>query len=503
MLELHISTSGFFLMPDSYYYVYEQSTNNVLTAGNLSILQQIFDNFASSPGTIILDYFLKLIANLDTVFISIFEGIFGYILLFVFMLLLLRNLYNSFNYKIALIAVFSSGFTAVFSPIYTYSIDAYLQFLIVLVFVISRSLKDANLRIEDIMILVVATISMVIKYLPLGIFTIIIMTLLLLLIAILRESKNRIKLFLLILLISLITISIYFTYLGQYFYSDFNVFTKTIVKFIKFEQITSMYKVIESRVRYDWTYTLLWILSLFRYMLAIAIILFLLVILTVPKIRKLIMLYESKSVVSFNALGVLLYLVGIGIYIFVSWVSDYGLRLYTLSYASYVTSVYTILRYSRYDYKILSKVWLRLRSLIIILIVLALVGALVSPITAIYYGVKGFSLSVQYRYGQEGLWTSTYVKEKLIDMQAIRIVATYRYIYLFSRYGIAYYILYTETDTNLSKMVKEKTLLIIPSKITEIPDATFGPISRETLEKLYLDANIILNTGISVSFYGL
>jgi hypothetical protein len=236
-------------------------------------------------------------------------------------------------------------------------------------------------------------------------------------------------------------------------------------------------------------------------MLTFAIVIFLLVVLAAPKVRRLIMLHEFKSIVAFNVLGALLYIVGVGMQVLVSWASDYGSRLYILSYVIYVTSVYTILKYSGYEYKILSKAWLRLRSIIIISMILALLGTLVSPVATIYYGVKGFSLSVQYRYGQEGLWVSTYVKEKLIDVQAIRIVATYRYIYLFSRYGIAYHILYTETDTHLNEIIKEKTLLIIPLGITEIPDATFGPISRETLKKLYLDANIILSTSMSVSFY--
>ena len=69
VVELFVITSRFSLLPNSYYYVYEHSIIAVVASGHLGALRWTFDNFASSPGTILLSSFLGLIPGLGVLYI--------------------------------------------------------------------------------------------------------------------------------------------------------------------------------------------------------------------------------------------------------------------------------------------------------------------------------------------------------------------------------------------------------------------------------------------------
>jgi len=490
MVQLFAGTSGFYLLPDSYYYVYEHSINAVIADGHLEVLRSTFDNFASSPGTIILNCFLSLVARMDVLSISFMEGLMVNLLIFLFVLLWMRSLYDNFDYAIGVVSLFSAGFTVIFHPVLTYGSDAYLVLLLVLSLLASEAFKVGSLRAEFIMVLTILTVSMMVKYLPMGIYMLTVILLLLLFLAILRVNLGRIKL---ITLVSFVIVLVYFMYMGLFFFGDFNAFIHTIIENIKFEQLQHAQMVVVARIQYDLVYSLLYLLSLLRFTLVFAILIH--IILTFFMGRKTKVTYQ---VLAFNLLGSLLYISGLIIYILTSTISDYGARIISVSYAFYSTTVYSTLLYIKYDKESRSRLFVILRIGVILFAILSTLGSILTPVTRAYYEVRGFDWSTQYNYGREGLWTSTFINEMLDRSSPNKIAGTYRYIYLFSRYGITYTIL--DTRTNISNIMGSDSLLVIPMGIIKKPDKSFGPISHEDFLRLVFFRNIVLNTGLSGIF---
>jgi len=490
MVRLFARTSGFSLLPDPYYYVYEHSINAVIAYGHLEVLRNVFDNFASSPGTIILSCFLSLVTGMDVLSISFMEGLMANLLSFLFVLLWLRSLYDNFDYAVGVVSSFSAGFTAIFYPILTYSSDAYLVLLLVLSLLASEAFKVGPLRAEFIVVLTILTVSMVMKYLPMGIYMLTVMLLLLLFLAILRVDLGRIKL---ITLISFAIVSIYFMYMGLFFFRDFNAFIHTIIENIEFERLQYTQRAVAARVQYDLVYSILYLLSLLKFTLVSIILIH--PILTFFMRRKTEVTYR---VLTFNLLGSLLYIVGVVIYVLMIAISDYGNRIISLSYAFYCTTIYSVLLYIKYGKGNRSRLFIILRAGVILFATLSALGSILTPIAQAYYEVRGLDWSTQYNYGQEGLWTSTFINEMLDRPSLNRITGTYRYIYLFSRYGITYAIL--NARTNISSIMNGDSLLVIPMGITKKPDASFGPISHEDFLRLVFSRNIVLSTGLSAIF---
>lgn len=489
MMQLFVKTSRLSLLPDPYYYIYEHSTNMVIVNGHLGVLRITFDNFASSPGTVILKCFLSLVTGMDVLSISFMEGLLAYLLFFLFVLLWLRSLYDNFSYIIGVISLLSAGFTVISSPIFTYGSDAYLILLLILV-ILSRVFKAKPLRAESIIVLTIFTISMVVKYLPMGIYMLAVMLLLLFFLAILRVDLRHIKL---VVLISFATVSVYYVYIGHFFFGDFNAFIRTIIENIKFEQVQYTQRVVTTRIGYDPIYSFLYPLSLLRFTLIFLILTYSIVAFLIRKEPKI-----PHQVLAFNLLGSPLYIVGVIIYVLASSISDYGTRIISVSYAFYSTIIYSVLLHIKYVKGNGSRLFIILRAGATLLVVLSMLGSISTPIALMYYEVKGFDWSTQYNYGQEGLWTSTFIKEVLDQSLLNKITGTYRYIYLFSRYGITHTILYAKADVN--NIANRDSLIVIPVGITKKPDASFGPVSYEDLLRLMVSKGIVLNTGLSAIF---
>jgi len=488
MLELFATTSRFSLLPSSYYYVYEHSINAVIADGHLEILRNTFNNFASSPGTIILNCFLVLISGLDILTLSFIEGLLAFLLLFLFAFIWLRNLYHNFDYTLGIFSLIIAGFTAVSFPLLTYGSHAYLLLLLILSFPFSRLLNAKTLSIAHIVILVISVTSMVVEYLPMGIYMLVSMLLLLMFMAVLRADLKHIKL---LVLVSVTVISTYYVYMGQFFFEDFNFFIYTIVKNIKFEQLQYTQRTVAIRMQYDQVYSFLYPLSLLRFVLVFLILLYFYLILFMKRKIEI-----SRQLMALNLLGMILYIIGVAIYILVSTVSDYGIRIISISFSYYLTTVYSTLLYIKLNKEEGSRLFSVFRVAIILFATLSALGVILTPIVRIYYEVKGFDLSSQYKYGEEGLWTSTFINNKLDQSMLNKISGTYRYIYLFSRYGIPYTIF--NTRTNIRSLANIDSLIVIPMDIIERSDASFGPISHKDFLELVFAKNIILNTGFSV-----
>jgi len=488
MLELFATASRFSLLPDSYYYVYERSINAVIANGHLEILRNTFDNFASSPGTIILNCFLVLIPGLDIPSLSFIEGLMIFLLLFLFAFIWLRNLYHNFDYALGIFSLIIAGFTAVFLPMLTYGSHAYLLLLLILSFPFSRLLNTKTLSVAPVIVLVISVTSMVVEYLPVGIYMLASMLLFLMFMAVLRTDLKHIKL---LVLVSLIVISMYYVYMGQFFFEDFNFFIHTIVENLKFEQLQYTRRTVAIRMQYDQVYSFLYPLSFLRFVLVFLILLYFFLILFMKRKIEI-----SRQLMALNLLGALLYIIGVAIYVLVSTISDYGARIISVSYSYYLTTVYSTLLYIKLNKEKGSRLFSILRVAIVLFTTLSALGAILTPIARIYYEVKGFDLSTQYKYGEEGLWTSTFINNKLNQSMLNKVSGTYRYIYLFSRYGIPYTIF--NTGTNIRSLANIDSLIVIPMDIIEKSDASFGPISRKDFLELVFAKNIILNTGFSV-----
>lgn len=489
MIRLYVLTSGFSLLPNQFYYVYEGGVNSVLYAGNLNVLKVKFDNFASSPGTIILNCYLSLISGLNLILISSIEGILVYLLYTLLIFLLLRKLYDNLNYKIAFISLISSGFPAIIFPIFTYSHDAYLLFLMVFLLIISN-VPAANTKIEHVVLFVILVTSIVIKYLPMGIYMLTIIILFLLMLRALRVKKVHITPFIFIMIIIILG---YFIFWGQFFFTDFRSFIQTIAKSLTFKQLMFNQQLFLTQLQYgDSLYRFFRLLSMLRFTVIFLVLMqpLLFLIEGSPKSSRL------KTVLIIGLLGSLLYTIGIIPYFFVGFLSDYGMRILFASHAFYTITIYNVLLslYKR-NQNVKSRLFNVLKFLIMAIALVATVGSLLSPIVKIYEELMGFNLSNQYKYGYEGLSTSTFIKETL-DHQRVKIVGSYRYIYLFSRYGISYMFI---DYTSVNEIAKYNVLIVIPIDITKKPDAKFGPIPYEVFQGLVLSKNIILNTGLSVS----
>jgi len=427
---------------------------------------------------------------MDVLSISFMEGLIVNLLIFLFALLWLRSLYNNFDYAVGVVSLFSAGLTAIFHPILTYGSDAYLVLLLVLSLLASKAFKVGPLRAESIIVLKILMVSMLVKYLPIGIYMLTVMLLLPLFLAILRVNFGRIKL---IIVDSFVIVSTYFIYMGLFFFDDFNAFIRTIIKNIKFEQLQYAQIAVMARIQYDPVYSLLYSLSLLRFAL--------LFIILIHPILAFFMRRKTKvayQVLAFNLLGSLLYIIGVVIYVLISTISDYGTRLISVSFAFYSTTVYSALLYIKHGKENRSRLSIILRAGVILFAILSALGSILTPIARAYYEVRGLDWSTQCNYGQEGLWTSTFINEMLDRPSLDKIMGTYRYIYLFSRYGITYTIL--DARTNISDIVNSDSLLVIPMGITKKPDASFGPISHEDFLRLVFSRNIVLSTGLSVIF---
>lgn len=383
VVELFVITSRFSLLPNSYYYVYEHSIIAVVASGHLGALRWTFDNFASSPGTILLSSFLGLIPGLGVLYISFMEGLLSILLLLLFAFIWLRSMYGDLDYMIGVASIFSAGFTAVFYPIFTYETHAYLILLLILTFPLFRMmLKARSLRIEDTIVLTISTVSMVVAYLPMGIFMVALASLLLFFLAVLRVNLKYIKLF---TILSFTIIFIYYVYMGQFFFSDFNAFIHSIVENIRFEQLQYAQKVVATRIKYDPVYSLLYLLSLLRFTLVFLIILYSLFTLSSKRRTE-----RPHQVIAFDLLGSLLYIAGLAIYVPVSSLSDYGTRIINIGYACYLTTVYSALLYTKYNREKGSKQFSIFRVAVALFAVLSALGAILTPIAQIYYGIKGF-----------------------------------------------------------------------------------------------------------------
>jgi hypothetical protein len=190
-------------------------------------------------------------------------------------------------------------------------------------------------------------------------------------------------------------------------------------------------------------------------------------------------------------------------YVLVSSLSNYGLFILTLSYAIYATTVYIILTNDKHNTGgslfgsfNLSSI---LRFLIFLLAMISLIGSIFTPLARIYYDIRGLNLSSQYNYGQEGLWVSTFTKDFVDKLLLKDIISTYRYIYLFSRYGISYQILGLQINIDIKSFIHNRnTLMIIPLDITRKADVLYGPISYDDFQELTLYRNIFLNSGLMI-----
>jgi hypothetical protein len=419
------------------------------------------------------------------------EGLLSILLLLLFAFIWLRSMYGDLDYMIGVASISSAGFTAVLYPIFTYETHAYLILLLILTFPLFRMmLKARSLRIEDTIVLTISTVSMVVAYLPMGIFMITLASLLLFFLAVLRVNLKYIKLF---TILSFTIIFIYYVYMGQFFFSNFNAFIHSIVENIRFEQLQYAQKVVATRIKYDPVYSLLYLLSLLRFTLVFLIILYSLFTLSSKRRTE-----RPHQVIAFDLLGSLLYIAGLAIYVPVSSLSDYGTRIINIGYACYLTTVYSALLYTKYNREKGSKQFSIFRVAVALFAVLSALGAILTPITKMYYEVKGFDWSTQYNYGEEGLWTSTFINNMLDQSLLNKISGTYRYIYLFSRYGIPYIIF--NSWTNISSVANSDSLVVIPTGIMEKPDAGFRPIPSGDFLKLVFAKNIVLNTGLSVVF---
>ena len=494
IIQLYVMTSQFSLLQDPYLYVYEHSINAVITKGSIYVLYEIFDNFASSPGTILLGSFLSLALGMNILYTMYIGGLAIYILIFLLVLLLLRNLDNNrFDYKAGLMAIFSAGYTALYDPILAYGSIAYIILLTVLSLIFKIYRKDV-LKVEYVIVLVILIVSMNLHYLPMGLFLLTIISLLVIILIISRIKLGCIKS---VLLISLIIVSAYYVYMGQFFFGDFNAFIYTITN-IRLEQRFYIQRTVVSRLSYDPLYSILYSISLLRFSLALIIIFYLFLILLIK--RKIL---SSNFVLAFGLLGAFLYFVGFVPYVFVSLSSDYGLRIFVLSYAIYATTVYVILTTDKHNTGgglfglfNLSSI---LRFLIFLLAMISLIGSIFTPLARIYHDIRGFNLSSQYNYGQEGLWVSTFIKDFVHKSLPKDIISTYRYIYLYSRYGIYHQILGLHINIDIKSVIDNRnTLMIIPLAITRKADVFYGPISYDDFQELILYKNIFLNSGLTI-----
>jgi hypothetical protein len=355
-------------------------------------------------------------------------------------------------------------------------------------FPFSRLLNAKTLSTAHVIVLVILVTSMVVEYLPLGIYMLASMLLLLMFMAVLRADLKYTKLFVLVLFT---VISMYYVYMGQFFFGDFNSFIHTIGENIKFEQIEYSRRTVAIRMQYDQMYSFLYLLSLLRFVLVFLILLYFFLIFFIKRKIEI-----PRQLMALNLLGTLLYIIGVAIYVLVSTISDYGVRIISVSHSYYLTTVYSTLLCIKLNKEKGSGIFYILRVAIVLFATLSALGAILTPIARIYYEVKGFDLSTQYKYGEEALWVSTFINNKLDQSMLNKISGTYRYIYLFSRYGISYTIF--NTGTNIHSLANIDSLIVIPMDIIEKSDASFGPISRKDFLELVFAKNAILNTGLSV-----
>jgi len=492
--ELFVSTSHLTLLPNSFYYVYESSVKSIVERGDIEELSKIFDNFASSPGTIILLSSLNVISGLNTKMILNLMGALYEVVYLALIWLFIKALYNNLNLKLILISVISSGVPAIVKPIFDYGSDTYVM-LILLIFLLIRNLRNEQVRYSDAFMMTVLTISMLFKYLPMGLFLI---ALLILVLTILRTVRMLRMQFVIVSAVIAMMVLAYFIYMGMYFYADFRSFIFSIIKYLKFETVIYVRSITAQRTQLDALYSLLYMISLSRFFIFIPITFYSL----------LLILYRNKTTwwkffstgaTLVSILGSLLYITGFLIYVFVSSFTDYGTRIFSLGLTFYVITVYSLLliiiQYAR-TLGIRNNLLIKFFNFIIVMFVtIAFVGSIITPISRMYFEVRGLDLSTQYKYGYEALFTSSFIAKFTESFDYKNIIASYRYIYLTSLYGIDYYDL---RYIDLKRLREINAIIILPTEITTLPDSGFGPLPKELVQVLFYDRDILFNSGMSV-----
>jgi len=495
-VQLFVSTSCLTLLPSSFYYVYENSVESVVQQGNIGELSKIFDNFASSPGTIILLGSLNAVTGLNVNTLLNLLGISYEVVYFTLIWLFMKVLYNDLNPGLAFASIISSGALAIAQPTFSYGSDAYVMLILLMVF-LTKILKNGGPRYSSAILMVILAISMLIKYLPMGLFLLVLIILAVVILRIIGALRMR---FIMISTVVATIVLAYFAYLGVFFYADFRSFIYSIIRYLEFETIMNVQAVVARRIQSDAFYHILYLMSLLRFSVFIPLAFY----------PILLLLYNKKNwemfpadVMLINMLGSILYVAGFTLYVFVSSFTDYGTRILSLGLTFYITTAYSILIIIR-STAILNS-WnnaLRLlfkffNFIIIILIFIASIGSIMTPISRIYFELRGLDLSTQYKYGYEALFTSTFISKfaRSGDYMNKDIIATYRYIYLYSRYSINYYDL---RYVNLKKLQGIDAIIILPMKITIIPDSGFGPLPEEFVQALLYNRNILFNSAISV-----
>jgi len=492
LYQLYVFTSGFILLPNAYQYLYERSINSVIRNGNLAELRLIFDNFASSPGSIITCSFLSLTLDMEPstllVVLSLFSCLF---FLTLFAILVLKSLYEELKWSSFLVAFVSSGcLTVLLQPIYTYGTEGYLVFLLILI-IVFRIIKTKNLKINHVVTLIISLTSMNIIYCPLALYTLLILVSLFLLMEITGIKIEFVKS---IVVMSFGITMTYYAFMGFWFYRDFMRFLQSIFTALRFE---SSLEYVRRRTAYDQIYGFLYSISLLKYTSVFLVLIYVGRTILCKSSRNM-----SKLVFVVNFYGAILYLIGFIPYVGIGALTDFGSRILSVSYVFYLSLIYSVVMdifspqiYLHSNFRFLNSLF---KYAIILFTLTSFIGSTLSPIAYSYLDIRGFELHTQYRYGYEGLYVSSFIHEK-IDKNSIReIMATRRYVYLYSRYGISFNFL--ETNEDVYEVIKARNALsILPVLITLRPDTHFGPLPNEVFQILITNKNIVLNSGLSVA----
>jgi hypothetical protein len=493
LYQLYVFTSGFTLLPNAYQYLYERSINSVIRNGNLAELRHIFDNFASSPGSIITCSFLSLTLDMEPstllVVLSLFSRLF---FLTLFAILVLKSVYEELKWSSFLVAFLSSGcFTVLLQPIYTYGTDGYLMFLLILI-IVFRIIKTKSLKINHVVTLIISLISMNIIYSPLALYTLFILVSLFVLMEITGIKIEFVKS---IIVVSFCITMTYYAFMGFWFYSDFMRFLQSIFTALRFESFSLEY--VQRRTAYDQIYGFLYSISLLKYTSVFLVLIYVGRIILCKSSRSM-----SKLVFVVNFYGVILYLIGFIPYVGIGALTDFGSRILSVSYVFYLSSIYSVVTDIFSPQICLHSNFRFLNSLfkyaIILFTLTSFIGSTLSPIAYSYLNIRGFELHTQYKYGYEGLHVSSFIHEKIDENSIREIMATRRYVYLYSRYGISFNFL--ETNHDVYEVIKARNALsILPVLITLRPDTHFGPLPNEVFQILITNKNIVLNSGLSVA----
>lgn len=486
ILQLYVLTSGFTLLQDPYYYVYHSAANSILKGSLGELSKMFFDNFASSPGTPILLSISAIILGSDIDNLLMYLGLFlGYVVLYLVNLIIYQKLNNS--KELALLILGGTGFFALFTPTYTYDIDSYLMLLTLIMLLLRRDAK-----ISDLIIAILLSISINLKYAPLGLYITIIILSFLIIFIIFRKLRSTYVI--LSLSISMTSLS-YFLYMGFFFNKDFQSYFVMIIKALRMETLyTRTYARVQGITR-DLVLGVLTSISSLRFTLFFLLLLYLILLISYKKFR-LILPSENTAL---GTAGVFLYIVGVILFVFVGWLSDYGFRILRLSYVFYLATVcslvYSMKKIKQQDRSI--KLSFLKKRVIFAIIALSFLGNIFVPISDIYYRWAFLDLSSHYRFRLEAFLISEIIYRSLSSVAQYGIAYTYRYTYIASLYNLPNINI---QDFSLQSILDYKGLIILPRLISEIPDSRFGPLPEVFLNKLIMQKNIIVNSGLTWVF---